>query len=83
MPNLDLSGDWNTVIIKQSGNQLTATAKKPNPDFQVGKGTLVGLKLTMTFTGGTYTQTYEGTVTPDGLSISWSNNTVWTKKSSH
>ena len=77
---VNLSGDWGTLTIVQSGNQVTATAKVPNPHFQRGTGTLNGLVLTMTFTGGAHVQTHTGNVTPDGIAIHWSNDTVWSRR---
>jgi hypothetical protein len=77
---VDLTGDWNTLTIQQVGNEVTATATVPNPHFTVGRGTLAGDVLTMTFTGGAVVQTHTGKVAPNGLAIYWSNNTVWMKR---
>lgn len=76
---INLTGNWGTLNILHSGNQVTATATVPNPHFQVGNGVLTGLSLPMTFTGGQHVQTHQGTVSSDGTSISWSNGTVWRK----
>ena len=84
--NHNLSGYWFAgAFVAQVGNQVTA-----EPDFSVispipwtkGVGTLSGDLLTMEFSGGGLSRpvTYTGTVSPDGLQIKWSNETVWTKK---
>jgi hypothetical protein len=76
----NLTGRWHGITIQQVGDSVIASADAPNPHFNSWNGTLNGDILTMRFSGGgSDGAVYIGNVAADGRSISWNNDTIWTK----